>query len=208
MGPPEPWPAQSQFTPYPHYYLDADYETLDNATPALPANARIVEDMDIDAMEDSGKASSSSKDTEDTKAAFESAMDTAFQKFADRLAHNPEQVLRYEFAGQPLLYNKNDAVGKRLAPPSSATENAKVQTKSRMPRCDNCGAERVFELQLTPYAIVELEAEELGLEGMEWGTVILGVCAKDCVPSGVKAGEVGYVEEWAGVQWEEQVPRK
>ena len=76
-----------------------------------------------------------------------------------------------------------------------------------IPRCTNCGAQRVFEVQLTPHAIVELEAEdlELGMEGMEWGTVILGVCERDCQVQGIGRGGVGYVEEWVGVQWEEQV---
>ena len=73
-----------------------------------------------------------------------------------------------------------------------------------MTRCGNCGAHRVFELQLTPHAIVELEVDEEGYEGMEWGTIILAVCEKDCVPSSVTGeGQVGYVEEWVGVQWEE-----
>lgn len=43
----------------------------------------------------------------------------------------------------------------------------------------------------------------MGLEGMDWGTVIVGVCAEDCVPGGVEEGGVGYLEEWVGVQWEE-----
>lgn len=83
-----------------------------------------------------------------------------------------------------------------------------------MPRCSNCGAKRVFELQLTPHAITELEAdEEVGLEGMEWGTVILGACERDCLPDldyeGRREKEeegkvVGYIEEWVGVQWEER----
>ena len=55
-----------------------------------------------------------------------------------------------------------------------------------------------------PQAIAELEAEEEGLEGMEWGTVIVGVCERDCSERGVGAGEVGWVEEWVGVQWEEE----
>ena len=72
-----------------------------------------------------------------------------------------------------------------------------------MPQCPNCGASRVFELQLVPQAIAELEMEEEGREGREWGTVILGVCARDCAERGVGAGDVGWVEEWVGVQWEE-----
>ncbi|KAH0369210.1 hypothetical protein KCU65_g3382, partial [Aureobasidium melanogenum] len=209
-GPREPWPQQYSFpAPYPSYYLDADYETLDAEKPEIPAQARV--DMDIDA----GEGASGGAGDMDVKDAFESSMDKAFQRFADRLSQNPEQILRYEFAGQPLLYSKSDAVGKLLAPHQDSTAsagNAKVKntaaTKSGMPKCNNCGAERLFELQLTPYAIVELEAEELGLEGMEWGTIILGVCSKDCVQRGQKEGEVGYVEEWVGVQWEELSSKK
>lgn len=211
MGPVEPWPEQSQFpSPYPHYHLDADYEVIDN-TPdnTIPSQARLT-DMDIDAVEGGSSSAATTTTTttaDDNKAAFESSMDTAFQKFADRMAQNPEQVLRYEFRGQPLLYSKTDAVGKKLAPQQDGGK-VQAQKTGAMPKCGNCGAERVFELQLTPHAITELEAEELGLEGMEWGTVMLGVCAKDCVARGAKAGEVGYVEEWCGVQWEEQVSRK
>lgn len=208
-GPREPWPQQSSFpSPYPSYYLDADYETLDAEKPEIPAQTRV--DMDIDA----GEGASGGADM-DVKDAFESSMDKAFQRFADRMSQNPEQILRYEFAGSPLLYSKTDAVGKLLAPhqESAAAASAKVKTvaaagKSGMPKCTNCGGDRLFELQLTPYAIVELEAEELGLEGMEWGTVILGVCSKDCVQRGQKEGEVGYVEEWVGVQWEELSSKK
>ncbi|MGI4794423.1 MAG: programmed cell death 2 domain-containing protein, partial [Janthinobacterium lividum] len=120
--------------------------------------------MEIDGGDEGSNNNNSAKDD----LAAESSMDSTFQKFADRLEQNPEQVLRYEFRGSPLLYSKTDAVGKKLA---AATE-AKVQISSGgMPRCGNCGAERVFEVQLTPHAITELEAEELGIEGMEWGTV-------------------------------------
>jgi pre-rRNA-processing protein TSR4 len=158
-------------------------------------------------VETNGESSSSS--AAEDKALFESAMDKTFQRFADRLAQNPEQVLRYEFGGQPLLYSKSDAVGKLLAP----AVDAKIQTSSarngtstsqlKMPRCVNCGADRVFELQLTPHAITELEADDVAIDGMEWGTVIVGVCSADCQTKGKVEGEVGYIEEWAGVQWEE-----
>lgn len=57
-------------------------------------------------------------------------------------------------------------------------------------------------MQLTPHAIAELEVEETGMEGMEWGSVVLGVCAGDCTPAETEVGGVGYLEEWVGVQWE------
>ena len=77
----------------------------------------------------------------------------------------------------------------------------------------------MFELQLTPHAITELEAEEDGVvaeagDGMEWGSVVLSVCEQDCYgPAGADGGDgddygaVRYYEEWVGVQWEELVVR-
>lgn len=195
----EPWPPNDELTPpYPTYYLDADYETLD--APASPnTKPTMVVDNDESAMDGSGGGKGGSKEDRDT---FESTLDKTFQHFADRLAQNPLQVLRYEHGGAPLLYSKTDAVGKMLGPAGHQNERMR-KSSSGIPRCGTCGAERVFELQLTPHAISELEAEEVGMDGMEWGTVILGVCSKDCVPSWIGEGETGYVEEWAGVQWEE-----
>ncbi len=141
---------------------------------------------------------------DDEKDAFESTIDKTFQRFADRLAQNPEQVLRYEFGGAPLLYSKSDSVGKLFShqhqPASDGNGKVTTTTTSiahstgggggvvvnRIPRCQNCSGARVFELQLVPHAIAELEVEEEGLEGMEWGTVILGVCER-----GMAVGIVG-----------------
>jgi pre-rRNA-processing protein TSR4 len=195
-APPEPWPQESDLPPaYPLYYLaDADYEVLDKVE-ELPIPAHT---MDLD---EGGAGSSSQKEDKDV---YEDTIDKTFQNFADRLSQNPEQVIRYEFKGQPLLYSKHDVVGKILA--GSGKENAKVKTSSvngnKIPRCGNCGAGRVFEVQLTPHSIMELEKNEMSLDGMEWGTIIVGVCEKDCQQRGVNTG-VGYIEEWAGVQWEE-----
>ena len=195
----QPWPAKSAFLPpYPYYYLDAEYETLDSPSkPSVPANARLD-------VEESG---SSSADAREDKDAFESTLDRTFQKFADRIGQNPEQVLRYEFGGQPLLYSKADTVGKLFSPDASASKVSSTTRAPGMPRCRNCGAERTFEAQLAPHAITELEAEDISVDGLDWGAVLLGVCSKDCVPVGVKEGETAYVEEWVGVQWEE-VPGK
>jgi len=157
--------------------------------------------MDVD---DPPGGSSSTKEDVET---FESTIDKTFQRFADRLAQNPLQVLRYEFGGMPLLYSKTDFTGKLISPFQSSS-NAKVSVTKRggqsefgATACPECGASRVFELQLTPQAISELEVEEDGLEGMEWGTIIVGVCGKDC---GGETGRAMYFQEWIGVQWEER----
>jgi pre-rRNA-processing protein TSR4 len=165
-------------------------------TSAVPSNAQ------VSSIDEDDPSSASIKDS------FESSLDKPFMRFSTRLAHNPEQVIRYEFKGKPLLYSTSDAVGKLLVPRSGTG----VNVSSGIPRCTNCGSARVFEVQLVPHAITMLEEDEqgvgLGEGGMEWGTVILGVCGKDCPERGKEAGEVGYVEEWAGVQWEEQMSKK
>lgn len=213
--PPVPWPAESDLPPpYPVSYLsEADYETLDPLPPAVPQ----ATSMEIDEDFGGGGGSSSkskSKTTKEDKDVFESEIDGTFQKFADRLAQNPDQCIRYEFGGAPLLYSKTDAVGRLLhdAPPDAGNENSIGRV---LPRCGHCGRARVFEVQLTPRAIVELEEGDDAagggggaLDGMDWGTVVVAVCEGDCVPRGTADGEVGYSEEWVGVQWEELTSRR
>ena len=187
-----PWPSPApKSSNFPRYYLDADYEALDGRPDEIDGQVTAFE-MDEFANRNSGPA-------EDDAGVFESTLDKAFQSFADRLAHNPLQVLRYEFGGSPLLYSDTDEVGKMLHV-SSKPETIKKQ----MPPCSNCRTARVFELQVTPQAISELEVDEPGLDGMDWGTLIVAVCKNDCLPAGTEHGRTGYIEEWIGAQWEEK----
>lgn len=103
---------------------------------------------------------------------------------------------RYERLGAPLLYSKDDDTGKLLL------DNNGDFTIRKIPPCGNCKkpGSRVFEFQLMPYAISMLEKNETGLDGMEWGTIVVATCV--CVPKVLDANQVGYVEEWVGVQWE------
>ena len=196
------WPPEAALPkPYPSYHLGADYELLEPTPP--PSSKAKMENVEIN-----GPTTGHHEDTE----TFESAMDKTFQRFADRLGQNPEQVLRYEFGGAPLLYSKNDAVGKLLATTAASSHGgakSKVTTGAAtgtvgMPNCPNCSQARVFEVQIVPQAISELEVEETGLDGMEWGTIIVGVCSADCRERGIGNGEWGWLEEWVGVQWEEE----
>ena len=202
LSPPttEPWPPTSSLPPpYPHFYLDADYETLVPEQPtqssATALTSRTQYDIDDTAPNPTADAE---KDT------FESSLDATFLRFSDRLAQNPSQVLRYEFNGTPLLYSGSDDVAARFGVVPGKTK-AQTTPSQGMPRCESCGAKRVFELQLVPGLISALEEDNMDLEeGMEWGTIILGVCAEDCG----EVGKVVYREEWVGVQWEERVVRK
>ncbi|KKY29197.1 putative pdcd2_c domain [Phaeomoniella chlamydospora] len=214
----EPWPSDTSFPPpYPSLHLDADYEALSPTT--LPPEAKALASKVQYEDETEGPSSSSSKTTADDglKDNFESTIDRTFLKFSDRLAQNPEQVLRYEWKGTPLLYSSTDNVASRfpslLAQSSSSTSKVSTITTSssstiqnRIPRCEYCTSPRVFELQLVPGLISALEDDDVTTDfdsGMEWGTIILGVCERNCCDKGI--GEVGWREEWVGVQWEEWV---
>lgn len=188
----EPWPSHDSFSaPFNTNHLDAGAEELELDQPSpCQMSGPSKPQYDVD---DSGKASE--------KDLYESTLDKTFQKFSDRIAQNPEQVLRYEFKGQPLLYSGTDDVATRFVAP-----HGKAGATRGIPRCDSCGAQRVFEVQLVPGLIYELEkyeAMELD-DGMEWGTIIVGTCANNCG----EAGAISFREEWVGVQWEERVPKK
>ncbi len=207
-GPPssEPWPAADTWpTAYPVSWIaEADYETLDPTSSPVPQQTTM--DLDDGALGRGG-------DGKEDKYVFESSMDGVFQKFADRVAQNPDQVIRYEFGGQPLLYNKDDAVAKVWDQTTSAQSQASLNTMlssttACLPPCPSCRSRRVFEVQLMPHAIDLLEANELGLEGMDWGTIVVAVCEKDCQTRWTRPGEASYLEEWAGVQWEELQARR
>ncbi|KAL1902235.1 hypothetical protein Sste5346_001211 [Sporothrix stenoceras] len=203
-APAEPWPpADSWPAAYPVSWIaDAEYETLD-PTPA-PIPGVVTEAMEVEGESSAGGSGSGSG--KEDKFVFESDMDAAFQKFADRVAQNPDQVIRYEFNGLPLFYNKDDTVAgiwAQLQTGGGSISTVLASTSGRLPPCPNCRARRVFEVQLMPHAIDLLEADELGLEGMDWGTVLVAVCEKDCQAKTTPAGEASYLEEWVGVQWED-----
>ena len=194
------WPRNGELPkPYPLLHLEADYETLDDQV----LESVMVQTLDLD---EAANVPNSKEDSE----TFESTIDKTFQRFADRLAQNPLQVLRYDFCGVPLLCSNLDPVARMLgsqAIPNIGDERRPRETRKLdgigMPRCANCGANRVFEVQLMPHAITELEADCTDWNGMDWGTVIVGVCGQDCLGTSIETGEVGYQEEWVGTQWEE-----
>ena len=265
--PHEPWPPRSAFpTPYPRFPLEADYETLDKTSDS-PTNFKTHSEdamqIDDDTADANANANANANADTNEKQIFESTLDKTFQRFADRLAQNPEQVLRYEFGGKPLLYASsdgssgdddkvarafrkgstrwesrtevavNDGSGNKKSgtggfsidsvvssPATNTNTNTNTGTAgvgagkgTSLPPCPNCNAPRVFEVQLTPHAIETLEGDGEGagtgtgngLDGMSWGTIIVAVCLADCRPVGVDIGQVGYLKEWVGVQWEEEV---
>ncbi|KAK6509345.1 hypothetical protein TWF481_004097 [Arthrobotrys musiformis] len=206
IGPPSPWPPTAEIPQYTSFYLDASYEELEPDALTLQSQ-KLAKTIKMDTEDDiddtpssSKKASSSSKNSKEKASKekeFESAMNAAFLNFQNITSQNPEQVLRYERKGTPLLYSRDDSIGKLLS-----NQKSSEISLSKVPRCENCGRGRCFEIQLMPHTISVLEEGQEGAldEGMVWGTIIVGTCEADCAVAGSDKG--AYIEEWVGVQWE------
>jgi len=104
------------------------------------------------------------------------AEDRTCEKFRQRIRRAPDQVLRYERRGKPLLCAARPALP---APPP----------------CPLCSAPRTFELQVMPQLLCELG---LGLEagaGLDWGSLYLFTCDASCSAPGYTK-EVLYLRQF------------
>lgn len=87
--------------------------------------------------------------------------DDVSNKFIKRVSKFPDQVIRYNLDGQPLLNQRTNV---------SPTN------------CRSCGSRRRFELQLTPGLITALTPSKTRKERVEldFGTVLVFTCERDC----------------------------
>uniref|UniRef100_A0A1I8GMW2 PDCD2_C domain-containing protein n=1 Tax=Macrostomum lignano TaxID=282301 RepID=A0A1I8GMW2_9PLAT len=100
------------------------------------------------------------------------------QKFYDRLARCPGQLLRYQWSGRPLLVAPMD--------PAAVSD------------CRLCGAARCFELQLMPGLLTALPS--CIAEHLDLATALVYTCSAACEPP---AGEDrGFAEETVLIQRE------
>lgn len=198
---------------YPGYILFFDQEVLDPKNqylPPLPDNLKIQEDgtvIDDNASISSGnlpKVNPNEKNSEDISKLVD---DATFQNFTNVVSFNTGQVVRYELNGQPLLYSSKDKVSKVFYDSDGKLRKSSEWTIPAP--AFNPSGERRFELQLMPKMIIDLEKDadiDILRDGMEWGTIIVATDAADVAPS-LDSNGVCYVEEWVGVQWEEEVQK-
>lgn len=113
--------------------------------------------------------------------------DDVFQKFQEIVGYNPSQVLRYDIGGTPLFYSK--------------VANLKL-FENAIPKPDyNPSSQRIFEMQLMPKMILDLEETVSIKEGMDWGTILVFTDMENSIPK-LDEHNVGYVEEYCKIQWE------
>ncbi|KAI8066762.1 programmed cell death protein 2 [Gongronella butleri] len=133
------------------------------------------------------------------KQALPRGVDKQFKRFTERVAHEPSQCVRYEWAGTPLLFHDTNTI--------------------KPPACPLCGQPRVFEMQLMPNVLSILPAADAAAsssapatpstkqqqldalnQGMDFGTILVYVCQGDCHPGDEL--DASHVIETAIVQYE------
>jgi len=90
--------------------------------------------------------------------------ETLLQKFQQRLARSPKQILRHAWGGSPLWMSP---------PPSEVTDGL-------WPLPCRCGAPRKFELQLMPTILYTLHQTSQTRLSDDWGGAVVYTCAADC----------------------------
>ncbi|KAG0250534.1 hypothetical protein BG011_008272 [Mortierella polycephala] len=161
---------------------------------------------DGDASQDSG-ASWSGEAYE--KASLPKGVDKAFKKFTERVQAWPDQCVRYDFPGLPLLFSFSDPTARLLLPPSTAQHSKHTSPSAhRIPKCPACKGPRGFEFQLMPNLLSLLDVtskrylsveEQKSLKdrkgaqmfdiGMEWGTILVYSCVGDCFEKSLTSGK-------------------
>ncbi|KAI9493103.1 programmed cell death protein 2 [Zychaea mexicana] len=188
---------------FPGEYLWITEENLDNYDAMGIDMERYREYLDLqnsllEATEEATGEESWSGETYE-KQQLPRGVDKQFKKFAERVQLQPSQCVRYQWGGTPLLYHQLQG----------------QQQQQLGGRCSQCGNPRIFELQLMPnilsllptseYASADLPDDaKKGVNswdiGMEFGTILVFVCGKDCHPVDIE--QPCYVKEHLLVQYE------
>ncbi|KAI7805386.1 programmed cell death protein 2 [Triplophysa rosa] len=84
-----------------------------------------------------------------------------FLRFKERIANEPEQVLRYCKGDMPLWVSAEH-----------------VLNEEDIPKC-SCGAKRIFEFQIMPQLLNHLKVDRTDA-CIDWGTVVIYTCVESC----------------------------
>lgn len=154
----------------PEFEIESDVEYLPTEKPEKSDDEKMKEYQQF------MKSDKAPKDFQDTSLDdLDSVMkknDKAFNKFRKRIEHNPEQVLRYQRNGEPLLVSFEH-----------------VPTEADIPHC-KCGAKRIFEFQVMSQILLYLSLDSVE-ESPDWGTLLIYTCSKSC-----EAGTDAYIQEF------------
>ncbi|KAL0483828.1 hypothetical protein AKO1_014042 [Acrasis kona] len=157
---------------------------------------------------------------------------TTLLRFSSILQRCPHQSIRWQFGGQPLWCStKQEHLPPTWPKPIKQDPNSKIQivrnfdhdgdeddedddedesirrvnVSQFVPKCENCGASRVFELQIMPTVVYQLKCSEYanialqGNEGMDFGCVTIFTCVNQCSTFSNES-KLRYFKEYVHVQ--------
>ncbi|CAF4097228.1 unnamed protein product, partial [Rotaria sordida] len=87
--------------------------------------------------------------------------DIVFYRFQQKIRYAPDQIIRYDWSGNPLILTKLDG-----------------NTLSTIQKCRYCQSSCVFEFQLMPALVNFLKIDNQ--IGLEFGTVFVYTCSSNC----------------------------
>ncbi|KAG5455353.1 MAG: programmed cell death protein 2 [Olpidium bornovanus] len=166
------------------------------------------------------------------KASFPRGVDKTLRRFMDRLRRHPAQCVRYNAeaqggSGLPLLYSHADPVGRRVAEGRTAGSVISVCPRCGSRRAFECQLmpNVISVLRASEHAAPDAGAPRAQRrlregggsaveeafdaiwnadDGMEFGTVLIYTCERDChIASETADNEIGYFDEVALVQLEQ-----
>ena len=204
-------PLDPNHNAFPPYYLEYGYDD-----PEVTNNH--AHEM---GLYDTYSTSSSTKEAEVAPEGYEKSTHafyrSFFKKFHKDCSRHPSQILRHQRNGLPLFFAA-DSISSQIL-------------QGSVPKCEWCGSKRVFEFQIMPGILAILPTSETKASqathdktkkriwdldlGMEFGTVLVFTCERDCWHDGSAAekafseglvqgprGQVRIVQEWCGVEIE------
>ncbi|XP_074641994.1 programmed cell death protein 2-like [Tubulanus polymorphus] len=104
--------------------------------------------------------------------------DKVFKEFKKRVAHEPEQVLRYSLGGQPLWVCSDN-----------------IPNSGEIPSCE-CGAKRQFEFQVMPQLLCHLKLDKLE-NSIDWGTLAVYTCSENCSEGAIYHPEFLWKQDYS-----------
>eukprot|EP00794_Sanderia_malayensis_P020589 gene20589-22620_t len=110
---------------------------------------------------------------------FKETEDKHFQKFKKITAIAPDQVLRYSYDGEPLWVSAEH-----------------IPNASDIPNCC-CGSKRIFEFQILPQLLNHLGVDSLQQQSIDWGTLAVYSCAKNCQPQSEYITEFAWKQDFS-----------
>ncbi|CAF1302722.1 unnamed protein product [Adineta steineri] len=148
---------------FPFYYIviDDEDDIVDEAK--LNEKRKLRKAMkklgDID-EDDDDETTKGAKEKYEKTPDFEHG-DVVFHRFQQKIRYAPDQIIRYDWSGHPLILTKADE-----------------STLSSAQKCRNCQSSCNFEFQLMPALVNFLKIDNQ--IGLEFGTVFVYTCSANC----------------------------